>query len=231
MKIGVLSDIHGNHYALMEVLKEAESIGVEHLLILGDIVGYYYHPDKVLDLLSSWQYDLIKGNHEEILFDIIDNSQLLKQVSNKYGRGHELAIERLSELSLQMLRKLPNKKELNIENVTFLMSHGSPWLEKLYIYPDANNELLSGFDKYNYDFVLFGHTHYPCLMRTKHGVAINPGSVGQSREKGGFASWVIVNTMNNIVQFKSTPYDTKSLEKEVLSIDPEVSYNLSILSR
>lgn len=231
MKIGILSDIHGNHYALMEVLKEAENIGIEHLLILGDIVGYYYHPDKVLDLLSTRQYDLIKGNHEDILFDIIDDSNLLEKVSKKYGRGHEMAIEKLSESSLHMLRKSPSKKEIKIEDVSFLMCHGSPWLENLYIYPDADNELLSGFNKYDYDFVLFGHTHYPCIFRTKHGVVINPGSIGQSREKGGVASWAIVNTMNNIVQFKSTPYDTKALEKEVLSIDPEISYNLSILSR
>ncbi len=54
MKIGVLSDIHGNHYALKAVLEEARRCGVEYLFILGDLVGYYYYPDEVLKLLEGW---------------------------------------------------------------------------------------------------------------------------------------------------------------------------------
>jgi predicted phosphodiesterase len=64
MKIGVISDIHGNYDALVQVLKKAKIEGVAHLLLLGDIVGYYYHPDKILNALSEWSFDMIKGNHE-----------------------------------------------------------------------------------------------------------------------------------------------------------------------
>ena len=42
MKIAVISDIHGNYDALVEVLKDAKSENIDHLLVLGDIVGYYY---------------------------------------------------------------------------------------------------------------------------------------------------------------------------------------------
>ena len=34
MKVAVISDIHGNYDALVEVLKKAKIEGVEHLLIL-----------------------------------------------------------------------------------------------------------------------------------------------------------------------------------------------------
>ena len=64
MKVGIISDIHGNHYALEEVLKVAIREGVEKLLVLGDIVGYYYHPEIVLEMLYKWSYEIIKGNHE-----------------------------------------------------------------------------------------------------------------------------------------------------------------------
>ena len=60
MKIAIMSDIHGNYDALFEVLKIAKKEDVKHLLILGDLVGYYYHPDKILELLSEWNYDIIK---------------------------------------------------------------------------------------------------------------------------------------------------------------------------
>ena len=39
MKIGVLSDIHGNHIALHTVLEEAKRQGVDHLFLLGDQLG------------------------------------------------------------------------------------------------------------------------------------------------------------------------------------------------
>ncbi|MFO0212044.1 MAG: metallophosphoesterase family protein, partial [Pseudanabaena sp.] len=67
MKIGVLSDIHGNHLALEAVLKEARKLGVEKLLILGDLVGYYYHSVEVLRQLEEWSTEMIGGNHEEMM--------------------------------------------------------------------------------------------------------------------------------------------------------------------
>ena len=81
MKIGVISDIHGNSDALAEVLKKAKEENVEHLLVLGDLVGYYYHPDKIMKLLSEWSFDIIKGNHEKILEDLIVDPTLGKSVA------------------------------------------------------------------------------------------------------------------------------------------------------
>ena len=56
MKIGIISDIHGNYDALFSVLEKAKKESVDHLLILGDIVGYYYHPEKILNLLASLEF-------------------------------------------------------------------------------------------------------------------------------------------------------------------------------
>ena len=67
MKIAVLSDIHGNHLALREVLDDASRLDVGELFVLGDSVGYYYHPDKVLEQLTAWQMEMIQGNHEPML--------------------------------------------------------------------------------------------------------------------------------------------------------------------
>jgi putative phosphoesterase len=231
MKIAILSDIHGNHYALQEVLFEAKKNNIDHLIILGDIVGYYYHPDKVLELIEPWSFDLIRGNHEDILLKITDNDLSLDKISAKYGKGHKLAANKLTASHIQMIRNLPEKKELVIDEISILMSHGSPWLNNLYVYPDTNEEILNKFNEYKNDVILFGHTHYSCFFKTNNGFAINPGSVGQSRERGGTAYWAIFNTSNKMVQFKATKYDTNQLKKEVLSIDPDIPYNLIILDR
>ena len=60
---------------------------------------------------------------------------------------------------------------------------------------------------------------------------INPGSVGQSREEGGYANWALVDTKDKSYFINKTKYNTKSLIEEVNCIDPEISYNLKILSR
>ena len=83
MKVAVISDIHGNFDALVAVLEKAENENVTHLLNLGDVVGYYYYPDKIMDLLSQWSFDIIKGNHEKILEDLIADSSLSETIINR----------------------------------------------------------------------------------------------------------------------------------------------------
>ena len=64
--------------ALLEVLNKANSKeSVDHLLVLGDVVGYYYHPDKILNLLSKWNF-FNQGNHENILENLLNDSSLRK---------------------------------------------------------------------------------------------------------------------------------------------------------
>ncbi len=117
MKIAVISDIHGNYDALVEVLKKAKKEGVEHLLILGDIVGYYYHPDKILNILTEWSFDIIKGNHENILEDLIASPSLGESIRLKYGSGHQEAMDKLSSQQLDFLRDLPETKPVQFDAV------------------------------------------------------------------------------------------------------------------
>jgi len=41
MKIGIISDIHGNYEALKSVLSDLDNKGVKEIYCLGDVVGYY----------------------------------------------------------------------------------------------------------------------------------------------------------------------------------------------
>mgnify|MGYP001188504222 FL=1 len=118
MKIAVISDIHGNYDALVAVLKKAKMEGVQHLLVLGDIVGYYYHPDKILEALSEWSFDIVKGNHEYILEGLIANPSLGESIRLKYGRGHQAAIDKLSSQQLDFLRDLPETKSVQFDDTS-----------------------------------------------------------------------------------------------------------------
>ena len=56
MKIAILSDIHGNIFALDAVLKKVLQAEVDRIIFLGDFTGYYYHSRQVFEKLNElWQ--------------------------------------------------------------------------------------------------------------------------------------------------------------------------------
>ena len=55
MKLALLSDIHGNQYALSKVINEIKMKNIETLIVAGDTVGYYYGIKDVLNLLSNFK--------------------------------------------------------------------------------------------------------------------------------------------------------------------------------
>ncbi len=231
MIIAVISDIHGNHYALNQVLILAKKYGVEKLLVLGDIVGYYYYPDKVIALLREWPIEIIKGNHENTLQDLYECKVDNEEIKRKYGSGHELALTKLSDTELNWLFHLPEQLSVHCDGVSFQLNHGSPMQPNIYLYPDTGIEILEQCNSNIHDFVLIGHSHYSFSYRCKHSTLINSGSVGQSRQKGGIANWLLINTENKCYQVMATPYDVSSLVDDVRLIDPDFEYGYSVLIR
>lgn len=231
MKVAILSDIHGNDYALKEVLKTAAKQGIQKLLILGDFVGYYYNPDKVFKMLENWDYSFIKGNHENILRELIDKNLNVSELKKKYGSGHLLAIERLSEMYLSRLLSAPDNKIEIIDGLIFTMYHGAPWNNDEYIYPNSSIDILKRCNDVNSDFVLIGHSHYSFIHFNNESILINPGSVGQSKNMGGFAYWTVINTTSKVIESKVTPYDSTKLVREIESYDPDVTFLKTVLKR
>lgn len=231
MVIAVISDIHGNHYALNQVLISAKKNRVEKLLVLGDIVGYYYYPDKVISLLNEWPMDIIKGNHENILQELYEGKLDKEDIRGKYGSGHELALHKLSSEELDWIFHLPEQLSVDCDGVSFQLNHGSPMQPDMYLYPDTDMKILEQCNSKAHDFVLVGHSHYSFSYRCKHSMLINSGSVGQSRQKGGIANWLLINTKNKCYQFMATPYDVSSLIKDIQFIDAEFEYGYKVLLR
>jgi putative phosphoesterase len=231
MKIAVISDIHGNYDALCAVLKRAKRENVQQLLVLGDIVGYYYHPDKILNALAEWDYDIIKGNHEYLLEDLIANPSLGEPIQLKYGSGHQEAISKLTKKQLEYLRDLPDTKSVKFNNISLLMCHGSPWSNDYYIYPDCEKKVILKCDSVEHDFVLIGHSHYPFVIKNSNSILINSGSVGQSRLKGGVANWTLIDSDDKSYKIMETPYDVSELLLEIKHRDPNNNYLLEVLTR
>jgi putative phosphoesterase len=232
MKVGLLSDIHGNAHALTAVLDSARSQGVERLLCAGDLVGYYYEPHKCLDLLGNWDVECIRGNHEEMLFGLIKDPTLAEGIRRKYGSALSMAVERLSSEQLAYLDGLPVSKNIMIEDKSFLIAHGSPWDINRYIYPDSTQDIFNLCAKGGQDYILLGHTHYQLLAKSGNTLIINPGSVGQPRGKNrGSAHWAILDIETGSCAHQSTNYDCSAVIAQVEKHDAEICYLIDILSK
>lgn len=232
MKVAILGDIHGNHLALKKVLTEIKKEGIKHLFIAGDIVGYYYHPDKVFEELADWSYEMIKGNHDDFLVRIYRGDEKLRTLyKQKYGSGIEIALEVLDQDICEFLSKLPVKKEIIINNRKILLCHGSPWKFDEYIYPDSPEATLKRCIEGGFDVVIMGHTHYPMEKRINSTIILNAGSAGQPRNYIPGADWAILNLDTLDVKLKHVQYDISAVIEEVEHINPELPYLSQVLSR
>lgn len=208
MKIGVLSDIHGNLRALESVLGAFRSRGVTNIICLGDMIGYFHQSMEVLDRLMGSDIRCIMGNHEAYLLGIETcpsekwAAYLLEPVKRKAETKH-----------VDWLSALPRSFEINTEGSRIAFFHGSPWepLEE-YIYPDS--EKLGEFKTFHWDHVFLGHTHYRMEKKSGRVNIVNPGSCGLPRDGISGASAVVYDPENGEIQFINESYDVGSTIRE-----------------
>lgn len=73
MRIAVLSDIHSNHIALEQVIKDATQRGVDNYWFLGDVINYGWGPVETINLLrglvkpENW----VLGNHDALYLNLL----------------------------------------------------------------------------------------------------------------------------------------------------------------
>ena len=231
MKLALLSDIHGNHHALRAVLNAVRQQHVDTLLIAGDFVGYYFWPVEVFSLLKEWDIVAIRGNHDRMLEDIVNDKSLRLKLYEKYGSGLDVAFEQLDSKSIEWLTHLPDSIEYETKDGNVLLCHGSPWDRDEYIYPDSSDLSLKRYENLNVKWVIQGHTHYPMYLKIGNIVLINPGSVGQPRNSQPGAHWATLDTDSGIVKHFCEKYDLSIVVKESQKRHPEIPYLAKILDR
>lgn len=214
MRICVFSDIHGNADALKALLSR-EKETADCFLFLGDIFGYFYDQQEIINILRNTQklYSIM-GNHDNAYLMSLEDEELKKKMLEKYGSSYEI---KLGENDIEYLKKMPLSLDLNIDNKKITAFHGGPedFLNQR-IYPDTTQDLIKIKDACDYLFV--GHTHYQYVIKKENTLIINPGSLGQPRDGKGF-SYCILDTGRNEVTFKTVQVDIEKLLLQVKEKD------------
>ena len=226
MRVGLLSDIHGNASALEVALRLSKC---DRYLVCGDIVGYYYETKEVLSLLLEVDFLFVKGNHEVMLQNLRLDPGIRETITATYGTSLVQALQHLNTKELDFLCNSKDSDTVDFGSTRINFSHGSPWKIDEYIYPDSDKTIWSKFLSYNEKIFVIGNTHHQMIKRFGNKLIINPGSVGQSRTNPGMAQWAEIDSENLDVTFKSALYDTSNVLKDCERYDPKNQYLQKVL--
>ena len=233
MKLAILADIHSNASALAAVLSSAKKAQVDALLIAGDLVGYYFDPRSVLRLIQSYEKPcyLVRGNHEDMLRKAKACRTQLDEISARYGPGIQIALDQLTDSEVEWITGLPHPLAINDLDCSILLCHGSPFSIDEYVYPDCDIEDLLLSLNNPPRLLIMGHTHYPFVKTVDDCLVINPGSVGQPRNRVPGAHWALLDTQTTIVELLVERYDTSHLRQSCIELAPNHPYLHEVLIR
>jgi putative phosphoesterase len=174
MRIGLISDIHGNLIALESVLSELKREQVDRIICLGDVAALGPQPHEVIERLRELNCPVVMGNTDDwYLQPLPEGDDELRELA---GWG----LQQFTDADLDYLRSFQPVIEMTLDtDKTLLCSHGSPRSYNDVIAPTTPAaEVKSMYAGYRAFIMVGGHTHVQMLRRYEQAFLINPGSVG-----------------------------------------------------
>jgi len=200
MRLAILSDVHSNMHALEAVLKAVDHLGVEMIVCAGDIVGYCAFPNECCEIIKARVSKIVEGNHDRAVIERNPSG------ANPYAaRAIMWTAGVINKDSREFLTTLCTESRFPLAGRSIVMFHGSPTSVDEYVFEyDADEELVKSADA---DVLILGHTHVPCIKKLTNGMFINPGAVGQPRDRDWMASFAVLDAETNDCAIKRVPYD------------------------
>ncbi len=239
MRVLVLSDIHANYTALETVLKDAGE--VDAVWCLGDLVGYGPDPNLVIETIRE-QPNLIclKGNHDAAVSSDMDIEAFNGDARLSLNWQQRV----LTADSIEFLRALPTSAQQG--EVT--LAHGSP-RDPLWEYILNTFTARINFEFFESRLCFVGHSHIqsayfwdqeghrvkPITMRVGESIALaegrwilNPGSVGQPRDRDPRAAYAIFDTETFTWEPRRVSYDVAEVQERIRKLGLPIRHALRL---
>lgn len=234
MKILLISDVHANLVALDAVLRDCPVF--DAIWNLGDTIGYGPKPreciDRMVDLFAG---PVLVGNHDLACIGEVDITEFnpVAQVASRWtalqlGMDHRAYLSDLPALTTSS---------------QFTLAHGSP-RSPVWEYVTNSTIATENFAAFDTDVCFIGHTHIAMFALLREGAPlaeihpfrpgdmidltaarylINPGSVGQPRDRDPRAAYAVLDTDNATVTAHRVEYEITLTQRQMaLANLPEV---------
>jgi len=228
MLIAVVADLHANLEATTAVFRELDHQKPDLTVCLGDLTGYNANPNEVIDIVRERGISTIRGNHDAAVCGL-EAPWFFRTGAKKAIEWH---LEQLRDDNRTWLSSCP---EQAVFRTGFMCVHGSPGNRDGYIidWLDAMEQMeyLNGCDVMA---CFFGHSHRPSFFceRSNGNVTdssinirklspnirylVNPGSVGQPRDRDPRAAFGLLDTDKMTFEFCRVEYDIATCQKKIM---------------
>jgi len=226
MRILVISDIHANYTALEAVLNDAGT--VDETWCLGDMVGYGPDPNAVVEQVRELTHlTCILGNH-----DVAVIGRMPFEAFNGDARRSLVWTEKVMTAdNIDFMRTLPQIAKVR-GDVT--MAHGSP-RDPIWEYVLNTLSARLNFDHFDTPYCFVGHSHAQAMFQlnekndrvtleiTTPGDIIpltprcilNPGSVGQPRDRDPRAAYAIYDSKAQTWEARRVDYNIPEVQERI----------------
>jgi len=226
MRILVISDIHANYTALEAVLLDAGN--VDETWCLGDLVGYGPDPNAVVEQVREIpNLTCILGNHDMAAIGKIP----LEAFNGDARRSLEYHERVLTADNMDYLRSLPYN--LKVRGQASIV-HGSP-RDSVWEYILNTLSARLNFDHFTTPWCFVGHSHLQCMfqldpktdrvnldpirageeVQLRPRAILNPGSVGQPRDRDPRAAYAIYDTDRYIWEPRRAVYNIPEVQQRI----------------
>jgi len=223
MRFAILSDIHSNLEALEAVLADARAQGCTDFVCLGDVVGYNANPGECVKTIRDLQCPVVKGNHDEQA-SIISSTEGFNELAEEAIDWTRAQLSAEDKAWLSDLRLTRQVRDFTIVHAT--LDTPGQWG---YVFNDL--DAIASFTYQHTSLCFFGHTHWPTafvrddeVRRVAVGQVvlsagkkyfINPGSIGQPRDRDWRAAYCILHTDRQVVEQRRVKYDLATAQRKI----------------
>jgi len=225
MRLAVISDMHGNAFALDQVLQDIRRQEIEQMVCLGDTVQGGAQPAQTVARLRELNCPIVMGNADAWLLTGEETSPQ-ETTSEQQRAVRAWSLAQLSDADKAFMQHYQPTIEIALEaGKKLLCFHGSPHSFDDIILPETPDETvrqyLGGFDV---TLLTGGHTHTQQLRRLSNSWYFNPGSVSlaynwerdrEGRKVDPWSDYAIVSSdgENFGITFRHVPFDVDKLTR------------------
>lgn len=179
MKIGIVSDVHGDSQVLALAIDLLRRKGAETIVSAGDLVIGTSAGRAAVALAQREGLICVQGNHDLSASQPRQRSPL----RSLFVGDPENQADRVDEETAAILGAYPVQARFEADGKRVLLTHASPWDQTTYLYPQKPDVLRLAAKQANADILIVGHTHTPMKATVSGVVIVNAGAIEGCRNE------------------------------------------------
>lgn len=230
-EIAIISDIHGNSFALQEVIHDIKSRGIETIINLGDSLYGPIDPKGTFELLQENNVISISGNQDRIILENLSAKSDFITIEYVKSQIDDRVIDWLKSLPFDM-----------IYDDEIYCCHASPQSDFIYLLESLEIDNITIKSKNEIDrlltdikqrIVICGHSHVSKIVETDNKLIVNPGSVGLPAYDDDLPVYHKMENFNPRTNYVVLNYkhDSPKIERISLNYDFEKAASLAEVNK